>query len=40
MDLPLQFLIPLQEHHIAPIQSKEHYESNERKEWMQRFEGN
>ena len=40
VDLPLQSLIPLQEHHIAPIQSKEHYESEERKEWMKRFENN
>lgn len=40
VDLPSESLIPLQEHHIAPIQSKEHYESNERKEWMKRFEGN
>ncbi len=40
VDLPLQSLIALQEHHIAPIQSKEHYESEERKEWMKRFENN
>lgn len=40
VDLPLQSLIELQEHHIAPIQSKAHYDSPERKEWMKRFEGN
>jgi arylsulfatase A-like enzyme len=40
VDLPLQSLIPLQEHHIAPIQSKAHYRSKERIEWMKRFEGN
>lgn len=40
VDLPLQSLIPLQEHHIAPIQSKQDYDSKERKEWMKRFEGN
>jgi len=38
VDLPLSSLIELQEHHIAPIQSKEHYESIERKEWMKRFD--
>lgn len=38
VDLPLNSLIDLMEHHIAPIQSKEHYESLERKEWMKRFD--
>ena len=37
VDLPLTSLIELQEHHIAPIQSKAHFQSKERKEWMKRF---
>lgn len=40
VDLPIESLIPLQEHHIAPIQSKDHYNSTNRKEWMKRFDGN
>ena len=38
VDLPLNSLIELMEHHIAPIQSKEHYKSTARKAWMRRFE--
>ena len=30
-------LIPLMEHHIPPIKSKEYYFSTERKEWLKRF---
>jgi hypothetical protein len=26
------------EHHIAPIKSKEHYFSDERRRWMKRFD--
>jgi arylsulfatase A-like enzyme len=37
-DFPVESLIPLLEHHIAPIQSRAHYESKERREWMKRFE--
>jgi iduronate 2-sulfatase len=37
VDLPEASLIELSEHHIAPIQSKAHFESIERKEWMKRF---
>jgi arylsulfatase A-like enzyme len=37
VDLPIESLITLSEHHIAPIQSKAHFESLERKEWMKRF---
>lgn len=35
---PTESLIPLMEHHIMPIQSKAHYESEERKNWMKRFD--
>jgi len=38
--LPEESLLPLMEHHIPPVKSKAYYFSNERKEWMQRFEGN
>lgn len=34
---PETSLIPLMEHHIAPIKSKEHYFSEERRRWMERF---
>ena len=37
-DFPVQSLIPLLEHRIAPIQSRAHYESKERRDWMKRFE--
>ena len=36
---PESSLIPLGEHHIPPIRSKEHYESTERKQRMERFNG-
>lgn len=35
---PEESLIPLMEHHIAPIKSKEHYYSEERRGWMKRFD--
>jgi len=35
---PLESQIPLLEHHIMPIQSRAHYESKERREWMKRFD--
>lgn len=35
---PETSLIPLMEHHIAPIKSREHYFSDERRRWMQRFD--
>ncbi len=38
VDFPVESLTELMEHHIAPIQSRAHYESKERKEWMKRFE--
>ncbi len=38
VDFPVESLTELQEHHIAPIQSRAHYESKERKDWMKRFE--
>lgn len=36
--LPEESLIPLMEHHIPPVKSKEYYFSDERREWMKRFE--
>ncbi|MDO6604416.1 sulfatase [Arenibacter palladensis] len=36
---PESSLIPLGKHHIPPIRSKEHYESTERKQRMERFNG-
>ena len=36
--LPEASLIELQEHHIPPVKSKAFYESEERREWMKRFE--
>jgi len=38
IDLPEESLIELMEHHIPPVRSKEYYYSDERKEWMKRFE--
>ena len=38
LPLPEESLIPLMEHHIPPVKSKEYYFSAERKEWMKRFE--
>ena len=37
--LPEESLIPLMEHHIPPVKSKEYYFSQERREWIKRFEG-
>ena len=37
MPLPEVSLLPLMEHHIPPVRSKEYYESEERKAWMERF---
>ena len=37
-DFPVESLTELMEHHIMPIQSKAHYLSKERREWMKRFE--
>lgn len=36
--LPESSLIPLMEHHIPPVKSKAFYYSDERKNWMKRFE--
>ena len=36
--LPEASLIPLQEHHVPPIKSKEYYYSKERKDWLKRFD--
>jgi hypothetical protein len=36
--LPEVSLLQLQEHHVPPIRSVEYYYSDERKEWMKRFE--
>jgi len=36
--LPEASLIELSEHHIPPVKSKAFYESEERREWMKRFE--
>lgn len=38
VDLPENSLIPLQEHHVPPFKSKKYFFSEERKEWMKRFE--
>ena len=38
IDLPEVSLISLQEHHVPPFSSKEYFFSEERKEWMKRFE--
>lgn len=37
-DFPAESQTELLEHHIMPIQSKAHYLSKERREWMKRFE--
>lgn len=37
VEFPESSLIPLMEHHIAPIKSREHYFSEERRRWMERF---
>ncbi len=36
--LPEESLIELSEHHIPPVKSKEYYFSEERREWIKRFE--
>lgn len=38
IDLPEVSLIELQEHHIPPFKSKAYFFSQERKEWMRRFD--
>ena len=35
--LPEESLIKLQEHHIPPVISREFYFSDERREWLKRF---
>ena len=39
VDLPEVSLIPLDEHHVPPFRSREYFFSEERREWMKRFEG-
>ena len=39
VDFPMSSMIPLGEHHIPPITSKEYYHSDERAQWMERFDG-
>ena len=36
--LPEQSLTELMEHHVPPVRSKEYYNSDERKNWVKRFE--
>ncbi len=38
VDLPEASLTELMEHHIPPFRSKEYFFSEERREWMERFE--
>ncbi len=38
LDLPEVSLVELQEHHIPPFRSKEYFFSEERREWMRRFD--
>lgn len=38
IDLPEVSLTELVEHHIPPIRSKEYFFSDERREWLKRFE--
>ncbi len=38
--LPEASLLPLMEHHVPPIISREYYFSEDRKEWLKRFESN
>ena len=38
VDLPEESLIPLMEHHIPPYRSREYFFSDERREWMRRFD--
>lgn len=38
VDLPEESLAELQEHHVPPFRSKEYFASEERREWMERFE--
>ena len=37
IDLPEESLIPLMEHHVPPYRSEEYFFSEERSEWMKRF---
>lgn len=37
-EFPVSSMTPLLEHHIMPVQSRQHYESEERRQWMKRFE--
>ena len=36
--LPESSLIPLQEHHVPPVKSKEYYYSKERQDWVKKFQ--
>jgi hypothetical protein len=38
VDLPEVSLIELMEHHVPPFRSKAYFFSEERRQWMQRFE--
>ena len=38
IDLPEVSLIELMEHHVPPFRSKEYFFSEERQEWIKRFE--
>jgi len=38
MALPESSLLKLEEHHVPPIKSREYYFSEERREWLKRFE--
>jgi arylsulfatase A-like enzyme len=38
VDLPEESLLPLMEHHVPPFRSREYFFSDERREWMKRFE--
>ena len=38
IDLPEESLIPLMEHHVPPYRSEEYFFSEERREWMRRFD--
>ena len=38
IDLPEESLIELMVHHVPPFRSKEYFFSDERAEWMKRFD--
>lgn len=38
IDFPEASLLELQEHHVLPIRSREYFYSEERTQWMKRFE--